>query len=77
MTVDERVNAPAVAASGLVLGLVLFLVAAAYSSITIIQPGNVGVVFNRWSGAPPPVRRGRGVVRVGRGPLAVLFRRHL
>ena len=51
MTVDERVNAPAAAASGVVLALVLLLVAAVYSSFTIIQPGNVGVVFNRFSGA--------------------------
>src|SRR5437879_6324818 len=58
MTVDERVNAPAVAASGLVLGLVLFLVAAVYSSFTIIQPGNVGVVFNRFSGALKTVGQG-------------------
>jgi len=58
MTVDERVNAPAVAASGLVLGLVLFLIAAVYSSFTIIQPGNVGVVFNRFSGALKTVGQG-------------------
>jgi len=58
MTVDERVNAPAVAASGLVLGLVLFLLAAIYSSVTIIQPGNVGVVFNRFSGALKTVGQG-------------------
>jgi regulator of protease activity HflC (stomatin/prohibitin superfamily) len=58
MTVDERVNAPAAAASGLVLLLVLFLVAAVYSSFTIIQPGNVGVVFNRFSGALKTVGQG-------------------
>ena len=58
MTVDERVNAPAMVASGLVLGLVLFLVAAVYSSFTIIQPGNVGVVFNRFSGALKTVGQG-------------------
>lgn len=58
MTVDERVNAPAAAASGLVLALVLFLVAAVYSSFTIIQPGNVGVVFNRFSGALKTVGQG-------------------
>ncbi len=57
-TVGERVNAPAMAASGLVLGLVLFFVAAVYSSFTIIQPGNVGVVFNRFSGALKTVGQG-------------------
>ncbi|TMB49867.1 MAG: hypothetical protein E6J60_12475 [Deltaproteobacteria bacterium] len=51
MTDDVRANAPAMLASGVVLGLVLFLIAAVWSSFTIIQPGNVGVVFNRWSGA--------------------------
>src|SRR5213594_1934130 len=45
-------------ASGLVLAAVLFLVAAVYSSFTIIQPGNVGVVFNRWSGALKTVGQG-------------------
>ena len=58
MTVDERVNAPAAAASGVVLALVLLLVAAVYSSFTIIQPGNVGVVFNRFSGALKTVGQG-------------------
>ena len=58
MTVDERVNAPAAAASGVVLALVLLLVAAEYSSFTIIQPGNVGVVFNRFSGALKTVGQG-------------------
>jgi prohibitin 1 len=57
-TVGERVNAPAMAASGLVLVLVLFFVAAVYSSFTIIQPGNVGVVFNRFSGALKTVGQG-------------------
>ena len=58
MTDDVRANAPAVLASGAVLGLVLFLVAAVWSSFTIIQPGNVGVVFNRWSGALKTVGQG-------------------
>ena len=58
MTVDERVNAPAAAASGVVLALVLLLVAAVYSFFTIIQPGNVGVVFNRFSGALKTVGQG-------------------
>ena len=51
MADDFRGNAPAMAASGVVLGIVLFVLAAAWASFTIIQPGNVGVVFNRWSGA--------------------------
>ena len=51
MTDEPRTDAPAMLASGLVLAVILFLVAAAYASIAIIQPGNVGVVFNRWSGA--------------------------
>ena len=58
MTVEERINAPAAAASGLVLALVLLLVAAVYASFTVIQPGNVGVVFNRFSGALKTVGQG-------------------
>src|SRR5215467_8760271 len=55
---DDRPNLPATLASGIVLALVLFLVAAVWSSFTIIQPGNVGVVFNRWSGALKTVGQG-------------------
>src|SRR5881409_1164420 len=58
MTDDVRANAPAMLASGVVLGLVVFLIAAVWSSFTIIQPGNVGVVFNRWSGALKTVGQG-------------------
>src|SRR5437867_8251557 len=58
MTTDPRANAPAMLASGVVLGLILFLVAAIYGSFTIIRPGNVGVVFNRWSGALKAVGQG-------------------
>jgi len=58
MTVEERINAPAAAASGLMLALVLLVVAAVYASFTIIQPGNVGVVFNRFSGALKTVGQG-------------------
>ncbi len=58
MTVEERSNAPAAAASGLVLAGVLLVVAAVYASFTIIQPGNVGVVFNRFSGALKTVGQG-------------------
>jgi regulator of protease activity HflC (stomatin/prohibitin superfamily) len=57
-TIDEHANAPAIAASGITLALVLFVVAAVYSSFTIIQPGNVGVVFNRLSGALKTVGQG-------------------
>src|SRR2546427_4793077 len=48
---EDRVNAPALVSIGIVLGGTIVLVAVVYSSFTIIQPGNVGVVFNRWSGA--------------------------
>jgi regulator of protease activity HflC (stomatin/prohibitin superfamily) len=55
---DDRAATPAALASGAVLGLVLFLVLAVWASFTIIQPGNVGVVFNRWSGALKTVGQG-------------------
>ena len=58
MTNDTRTDAPAMLASGLMLAAILFLVASVYSSFTIIQPGNVGVVFNRWSGALKTVGQG-------------------
>ena len=58
MSGEERVNAPALVSSGIVLGGILVLVAVAYGSFTIIQPGNVGVVFNRWSGALKTVGQG-------------------
>ncbi len=59
MTDDSRRgDVPAMLASGTVLALVLLLVAAVYSSFTVIQPGNVGVVFNRWSGALKTVGQG-------------------
>ena len=58
MADDARPTVPAVLARGVVLGLVLFLIAAITSSFTIIQPGNVGVVFNRWSGALKTVGQG-------------------
>ena len=53
MTDETRTNAPAMLASGLVLGAVLFLVAAVYSSFTIIQPGK------RRGGVQPVVTHGR------------------
>ena len=58
MADDFRGNAPAMMASGVVLGIVLFVLAAVWASFTIIQPGNVGVVFNRWSGAMKTVGQG-------------------
>src|SRR5213593_3208333 len=58
MTDATRTDAPAMLASGLVLAAVLFLVAVVYSAFTISQPGNVGVVFNRWSGALKTVGQG-------------------
>ena len=58
MTDETRTNAPAMLASGVVLAAILVLVAAVSSSFTIIQPGNVGVVFNRWSGALKTVGQG-------------------
>ena len=58
MADEFRGNAPAMLASGVVLGVVVFVIAAIWSSFTIIQPGNVGVVFNRWSGALKTVGQG-------------------
>ena len=58
MADEFRGNAPAMLASGVVLGVVVFVIASIYSSFTIIQPGNVGVVFNRWSGALKTVGQG-------------------
>src|SRR5437016_121694 len=58
MTNEPRSDVPAMLASGLVLGVVLVLLAAIYSSFIVIQPGNVGVVFNRWSGALKTVGQG-------------------
>ena len=58
MTAETRTNAPAMLASSAVLGIVLFLLASVWSSFMIIQPGNVGVVFNRWSGSLKTVGQG-------------------
>jgi len=58
MTDETRTNVPAMLASGFMLAAILFLLVAVYSSVTIIQPGNVGVVFNRWSGALKTVGQG-------------------
>ena len=44
-------RAQARAASGLVsVAIVVLALGAVYSSFAVIKPGNVGVVFNRWSG---------------------------
>jgi regulator of protease activity HflC (stomatin/prohibitin superfamily) len=51
MADDYRASAPAFMASGIVIAGILLLLAAAWASFTIIQPGNVGVVFNRWTGS--------------------------
>src|SRR5262249_46072673 len=58
MADEIRINPPAMLASGFALGAILFLLAAIYSSFTVIQPGNVGAVFNRWSGALKTVGQG-------------------
>jgi len=58
MSDDFRGNAPQMLASAVVLALIVVLLAAVWGSFTIIQPGNVGVVFNRWSGALKTVGQG-------------------
>ncbi|HLY38271.1 MAG TPA: prohibitin family protein [Candidatus Binatia bacterium] len=58
MADEVRPEVPAMLASGVVLAVILVVLAAIYSSFTIIQPGNVGVVFNRWSGALKTVGQG-------------------
>lgn len=58
MADDFRDSAPAALASGVVVAIIVFVFAAVWSSFTIIQPGNVGVVFNRWTGALKTVGQG-------------------
>ncbi|HME68345.1 MAG TPA: SPFH domain-containing protein, partial [Myxococcota bacterium] len=54
-------RAQARAASSLVsVAIVGLALAAVYSSFAVIKPGNVGVVFNRWSGSLRAA--GQGVV---------------
>ena len=54
-------RAQARAASSLVsVAIVVLALAAVYSSFAVIKPGNVGVVFNRWSGSLRAA--GQGVV---------------
>jgi regulator of protease activity HflC (stomatin/prohibitin superfamily) len=51
---DARIpiEAQARAAGGIAsLAIIALVLAALYSSFTIIRPGNAGVVFNRWSGS--------------------------
>jgi regulator of protease activity HflC (stomatin/prohibitin superfamily) len=60
---DERfdLRAQARAASSLVsVAIVVLVLGAVYSSFAVIKPGNVGVVFNRWSGSLRAA--GQGVV---------------
>ena len=47
---DPRAQAR-VAGSVVSFAIVLLVLAALYSSFAVIRPGNVGVVFNRWSGS--------------------------
>lgn len=56
---DLRAQARA-ASSLLSIAIVGLALAAVYSSFSVIQPGNVGVVFNRWSGSLRAA--GQGVV---------------
>jgi regulator of protease activity HflC (stomatin/prohibitin superfamily) len=56
---DLRAQARA-ASSLFSIAIVGLALAAVYSSFTVIQPGNVGVVFNRWSGSLRAA--GQGVV---------------
>ena len=58
MTDEIRASAPAALASGVVFAIVFVILAAGWAAFTIIQPGNVGVVFNRWSGALKTVGQG-------------------
>jgi len=58
MVEDRHTRAPAMLANAVMVVAILFLVAAVYGSFTIIQPGNVGVVFNRWSGSLKTVGQG-------------------
>jgi regulator of protease activity HflC (stomatin/prohibitin superfamily) len=63
MNGDARIDlrAQARAASGLIsIVIVVLLLGAIYNSFAVIKPGNVGVVFNRWSGSLRAA--GQGVV---------------
>jgi regulator of protease activity HflC (stomatin/prohibitin superfamily) len=63
MNGDARIDprAQARAASGLIsIVIVVLVLGAIYSSFAVIKPGNVGVVFNRWSGSLRAA--GQGVV---------------
>ncbi|HEY8120930.1 MAG TPA: SPFH domain-containing protein [Myxococcota bacterium] len=52
MATIERVSlGPRLFANGVTIGLVILLLIALNSSFTIVQPGNVGVVFNQMTGS--------------------------
>ena len=51
MAIDRSFSAPRLFANGVTIGLVVFALMAVRSSFTIVQPGNVGVVFNQITGA--------------------------
>ncbi len=51
MAIDRPTVGPRLFANIVTIGLVLMLLIALSSSFTIVQPGNVGVVFNRMTGA--------------------------
>ena len=54
MTDDVRANAPAVLASGVVLGLIVFLIAAVWSSFTITTSHPQASRTCTWSSATSP-----------------------
>ncbi|HZR81437.1 MAG TPA: prohibitin family protein [Candidatus Binatia bacterium] len=56
---DVRLEARAFASS-ITLAVIVLLLLGIYSSFSIIQPGNVGVVFNRWTGSLRAV--GQGII---------------
>jgi len=50
MATDRTLGGPRLLANVTTVVLVLFVLIAMASSFAIVQPGNVGVVFNRWTG---------------------------
>ena len=58
MAIDRPSLGPRLFANLTTIGGVAFLLLALSSSYTIVQPGNVGVVFNRWTGALRTVGQG-------------------
>jgi len=57
-TIDRPSMGPRLLANLVTVGLVLLLLIALNSSFAIVQPGNVGVVFNRWTGSLRTVGQG-------------------